>query len=392
MVRRLARRPAPCPADRVAARAVRSGVAAALLLPGLLGTLSCDTFRGSVVALSVAWPVRTMTGMQVPLTPSQRLEMWARLGSGELRRIVADVGADDESRFTGFSVVYAVDPNDPCLIRGLDRDDEFCEGVTDTSSALLRAACGAHLLGLRAHADPMDGGGDPLADPAQRDRADLLRQQLVQQVRKIVANSGAAPILATDPPLTGRAPQPLLALVQHNMQYPSDPRPMLGASLNAMSVDDIGASQARLTLCRRARDIGGNNQPNPYFYVGNPRQYTKPLAGFFFGVFSFATAPTMTDPTLPTQNLSGISFSVPFALDSLQEIVVLVEDGGSTTMPTDPTARKLMLMRKLPDAAAGRGAIKLVVLGNTDPTLTQPMFTTTIGTATVLTNLDARLD
>jgi hypothetical protein len=373
---------------RLLGQATRIGATAALLA----GATSCDTFRGSVVALSVAWPVRTMAGMQVPLTPSQRLEMWARLGSGELRRIVADVGADEESRFTGFSVVYAVDPNDPCLIRGLDRDDELCDRVTDTSSALERATCGAHLLGLRAHADPTDGGSDPLMDPAQRDRADLLRQQLVQQVRKIVAFSPTAPLLVPEPQLFGRAPQPLLALVQHNVQHAGDPRPMLAAELNSTTADDPTRSQQRLVQCRRARDVGGNNQPNPYFYVGNPRQYTKPLAGFFFGVFSFATAPTMADPALPTQNLSGISFSVPFSLDSLQEIYVLVEDSGSTSMPTDPTARKLMLMRRLPDAAAGRGAIKLVVLANTDPNLMLPMFTTTIGTATVLTNLDSRLD
>lgn len=360
-----------------------------LLVSLLPGAMSCDTFRGSVVAMSVAWPV-PLVGMQVPLGPSQRLEMWARLGPTELRRIVADVGVGDEDHFTGFSVVYAVDPNDPCMIRGLDRDDEACDKVSDTSSTEARVTCGAHLLGVRAHADPVD---DPLTDPSKREAADRKRQQLVQQVRKIVSSSSLSPINATEPPTRGRAAQPLLALVQHNLQHASDPRPMLGANFNATIADDPTASQQRLASCRKARDVGDNNQPNPYFYVGNPRQYTKPLAGFFFGVFSFATAPTMADPALPTQMLSGISFSVPFSLDTLQEIIVVVEDNSNTTTnPADPAARKLMLMRRLPDSVAGRGAIKLVVLANTDPNLQLPMFTATIGTATVLTNLDRGLE
>lgn len=380
-------------------RAAALSVLSALTLCGLG---SCDTFKGSVVAMSITWPVSTMTGMQVPLQSSQRLEMWARLGpapgQGEFRRLIADVGAQEESLFTGFSVVYAVDPNDPCLIRGLDRTDEACEQVRDDSSMAAQVTCGAHLFGLRSHVTPVDNPlPDPLSDPAQRMSADLLRQQLVLQVRKVVTLS--TPITATatppDPAVMGRAQQPLLALVQHNLLYASDPRRDLMASLNATTADDPAASLQRLQACRQARDgvQGDSGKPaNPYFYVGNPRQYTKPLAGFFFGVFSFATAPSAMDPTLPTQNLSGISFSVPFSLDQLQEILVLVESGAGTTNPADPLARKLMLMRRLPDAVAGRGAIKLVALANTDPMLLQPMFTVTIGTATVLTNLDSRLD
>lgn len=377
-------------------------LATALLALGPLTLGSCDTFQGSVVAMSITWPVSTMSGMQVPLLPSQRLEMWARLGpapgQGEFRRLVADVGSQEESLFTGFSVVYAVDPNDPCLIRGLDRTDEPCEQVRDDSSMAARVTCGAHLFGLRSHVTPVDNPlPDPLSDPAQRMSADLLRQQLVLQVRKIVTLS--TPITATasppDAPVLGRAPQPLLALVQHNLLHAADPRPMLAASLNATTADDPAASLQRLAACRQARDgvPGDSSKPaNTNFYVGNPRQYTKPLAGFFFGVFSFSTMPSAMDPTLPTQSLSGISFSVPFALDELQEILVLVESGAGTSSPLDPMAKKLMLMRRLPDAAAGRGAIKLVALANTDPMLVQPMFTVTIGTATVLTNLDARLD
>lgn len=382
-------------------RGVRA-LAAALLALCTLPMGSCDTFKGSVVAMSITWPVSTMTGMQVPLLAQQRLEMWARLGpapgQGEFRRLVADVGSLEEDRFTGFSVVYAVDPNDPCLIRGLDRTDEPCEQVRGDSSMAAQVTCGAHLFGLRSHVTPVDNPlPDPLSDPEQRMSADLLRQQLVLQVRKVVTTS--TPINATatssDPAVRGRAPQPLLALVQHNLLHASDPRPALAAGLNAMNADDPAASLQRLAACRQARDgvDGDSNKPaNASFYVGNPRQYTKPLAGFFFGVFSFATAPSAMDPTLPTQNLSGISFSVPFALDDLQEILVLVESDASTSKPQDPNARKLMLMRRLPDSAAGRGAIKLVALANTDPMLIQPMFTVTIGTATVLTNLDARLD
>jgi hypothetical protein len=352
-----------------------------------VGVSGCDgyTFHGSVVAMTLFFPPPAAV-MAQPIPEAAHLEMWARLqtdsGGSELRRLYANTGSSETPEaFTGFTIVPAVDPNDQCLIRGLDRDDGDCGDPAKAAPEL----CGAQLFSKKAQ----------IFNPEET-TAELAQLGLVIQARKVTAAN--TQFRAYDPTVTGRAPLPLLALVQYNPDYRNDPRKRL-APIDVSSAEDAGQSLTRLTFCLDYRDHFPNPAlANPNFYVGNPRQYTKPLAGTQFGFFTFSTS-SATVPDLPNQNFSGISFSVPFALDRIIELIVTLE---TTQNPAQPNmARQVYLGTRLPDSVAGRGAIEMQMALNVNPMYDPPVFMPSltvgtnrvlIGTAAILTNLDQRID
>lgn len=359
----------------------------ALLLPltGALGLAGCDgyTYQGSVVAMTLFFPPPAAV-MPQPINEALHLEMWARLqtDSGpEIRRLYANTGSSSTPEtFTGFTIVPAVDPNDTCLIRGLDRDDDLCGDPAKAPPEI----CGAQMFSQKAQIVP------------ENSTPQLAQLGLVLQARKVT--SALTPFRAYDPTVTGRAPLPLLALVQYNPDWRNDPRKRL-TPIDATNAQDDTHSLTRLTFCLDYRDhFSDPGLANPNFYVGNPRQYTKPLAGTQFGFFTFSTS-SATTPDLPNQNFSGISFSVPFAMDSISDLIVTAE---TTQNPAAPDmTRQLYVGTRVPDSMTGRGVVEMQMLLNTNPAFNPPAFTPSvmvgtsrvlIGTAAILTNLDQRLD
>jgi hypothetical protein len=342
-----------------------------------------------VLALSIAYP--QLPGVP-PTSLAPHLEMWAHVnddGGSRYVRLTAQVGTHDPAQeFTGFAVVRAIDPNDRCLIRGLDLDDEVCASP-DTATD---AACGTQMFSKLAQKVP------------EGSTAELEQLGLVLQVRKVT--SADVKFNAYDPTVTGRAPNPLLALVPFNPDFANDPRLRLPAT-DVNTAADLTVAKQRLTQCVGYRDKD-QNRPNPYFYVGNPRQYTKPIAGNLYGFFSFATCTTASPPTcpiatpdLPVQNFSGINFSVPTDLSTIDSLLITVEGSINPSAPTlaqtlytsalDPTCKVTTGRTVQPDGQAGRGVLKFLMCVNTNPMLF-PAALTLAGSATVLTGLGGGLD
>lgn len=362
----------------------------ALLLPltTVVGLAGCDryTFQGSVVAMTLFFPPPGAV-MPQPIPEAAHLEMWARLQTDtgpEIRRLYANTGSSETpEKFTGFTIVPAVDPNDPCLIRGLDRDDDLCGDPTRSVPNV--GACGAQLFSKKAQ----------IFDP-DTSTADLAQLGLVVQARKVTAAN--TQFRAYDPTVTGRAPLPLLALVQYNPDFRNDPRKRL-PPIDATNAQDDTHSLTRLTFCLDYRDhFTDPAQANPNFYVGNPRQYTKPLAGTQFGFFTFSTS-TATTPDLPNQNFSGISFSVPFGLENISDLFVTIETMQNPAVPN--MAQLLYAGTRVPESVSGRGVVELQMALNVNPMFNPPSLMPSvtvgttrvlIGTAAILTNLDQRID
>jgi hypothetical protein len=364
---------------------------------------SCDTFHGSLLAMTITWPfyppqcqngmMNTPPGCQVVPQPAllptggQRIEMWAMFQSGAPQRLVADIGTKDPAdpnSFTGFSIVSALDPNDPCLVRALDRDDQDC----GTGQPFDSSVCGAHMFTKKAHTGPGISDNDAL----------LAQQQLVLQARK--TTSVVTPFLAVDTVTTGSALGPLLALVQWNPDYANDPRKNAALAISPTTAADPTLASQRQSVCPKYRDGDGNNPAtaHPYFYVGNPHQITKPLSGVQFGFLAFSTGPGSMNPNLPGQNFNGMSFSLPGPMDGITTILITLESGPlSTTF--NPSAIQLFAAKRLPDSQAGRGAIRMAVLPNLTPPnglngTPAPTYdpSKVVGTISILTDLDSGLD
>ena len=350
----------------------------------------CDTFTGSVVAMSVAWPFSPPlciapgipTGCTMPpVAPTlpfagHHVEMYAyRAGDPNPERVLANVGGQaDPNSFSGFQVVPVIDPGEPCSIRGLDRDDGGC-GRGSLGSSI----CGAQYFTQKAQKTSDD---DPLSDVtlAERDR-------LVLQAGKVLSKLATFPSTSTDPNVVakGRAGSTLLVLVQHNPDTLAEPRRSGGLqAITPTTAEDDAESAKRLDVCRNYRDT------HPYFYVGNPKQATKPLSGVLFGSFLYQTGAGTASPDLPTQNFSAITFSVPTSWKDVVEIQVRIEP-DSRTMPGG-VFYPIMLGRRLPDSMAGRGTIKFGMYANTNPPGVVASFTTLVGSASVLTQLEERLN
>jgi len=343
-----------------------------------------------VVALAIALPPALPVPPVLP-NPSggtipAHLQMWARVNDGsgsQYVRLVADVGTDAPETFPGFQVVQAINPNDTCLIRGIDTDDEACSNDLES-----KEVCGAQLFSRKAQI-VTDGTS-----------ADQLQLGLVVQARKVT--SPATSFEAVDSNIKGLAPSPLLALVRHNPDEANDPRRSLPA-ISTTNAEDPAASRERFEKCTVYRKAGkgavpDRNVPNLNFYVGNPRQYTKPLSGTLFGFFSFSTSSTVT-PGLPNQSFSGITFSVPTKLDTIEELLVTLELPYTQAPPTTPALTRILFQGvRQPDANSGRGVIRLVVRANANPMLNPPVYVdpmgrpTNVGTAAILTNLESSLD
>ncbi len=353
----------------------------------LLGGGGCDTFNGSVLALSIAYP-------QIPLMPPMlppnnfHLEFWALLnngGSTMYQRLPAQVDSTDPAdwaKFPGFTIVRAIDPNDPCVIRALDHDDNVCADI----NAATPDVCNTQMFSQPAQGVPPDGSSQQ-----------LLQLGLEVQARKVTAPD--THFNAINPADTGQAPSPLLALVQYNTDWGDDPRLSLPAT-STTNAGDLNVAQQRHDKCLTYRDGSpdGSQMPNPNFYVGNPHQYTKPLAGILFGFFSFQTCSTATPPScpvatpsLPDQDFSGINFSVPFPLDNIQGLLATFENQQNPSAP-NMAAQLFTSMPPEPSAMAGRGVIEFVIIANTNPNLSPPMFTTAVGTAAIVTDLASGLN
>ncbi len=346
------------------------------------GLCGCDRYSGTVLALSMVCP-QEVCQPATPLPPTAHLELWANVnrdGVPLYLRLPAQVGSGDPAAFSGFSVVPAVDPNDPCLIRGLDRDDQVCANA----EAKTPEVCGTQLFSKPAQIVP-DGS-----------TADLAQLGLILQARKVTAQT--TPFSAVDPSIKGGAPVPLLALVQYNPDLLNDPRLTLPPT-DASNAGDAALAEQRLNRCLSYRDgpPGQKELGNANFYVGNPRQYTKPLSGTLFGFFFFQTCQSPMLPTcpvasadIPPQSFSGIRMSIPFALDTIQELLITLEFAQNPPAPT--MQRRLFRGVPQPASQSGRGVIALVILVNTNPLLDPPDFSTVVGSAGVLTHLDSRLD
>jgi hypothetical protein len=364
------------------------------LLPALAG--SCDTFSGSVIAMSIAWPLPPQpcvaTGVPTGCTPppvvptlpfaGHHVEMYAYYaGSPNPERIVANVGSSDPKDFTGFQVLPVVDPSEPCAIRGLDHDDGGCGDKGSLSSN----TCGAQIYTQKAQRTADD---ESLSDVTL-----TARDQLLLQTGKVVSKLTPFPATNSDQNLMvkGRAATTMLVLVQHHPSVASEPKP--GTQLQAItptSAEDDAESAKRLSVCKTYRDGDGSGQAShPFWYVGNPKQYTKPLSGVLFGTLLYQTGAGTAAPDLPTQNYSGITFSVPSNMKDLTELQIRIE-------PDDPKAAggiyyPVIQGKRLADASAGRGAIKFVMLANTSGVGLPATFTAVVGSASVLTQLDERL-
>lgn len=347
-----------------------------------------------MLALSVAYPQIPLAPPTLPdpnsmLTPGIHIEMWANVpvnGSDHYIRLPAQVGSNPPESFTGFSVVRAIDPNDYCLIRALDKDDELC--ANPDTFALDK--CGTQMFSKPAQIIPDDS------------TADLAQMGLVIQARKVT--SPDVHFNVYDSTVVGRAPSPLLALVQFNPDYANDPRRTRTA--DATSAGDVAQAQTRTDICRNYKGVTDEDKEGKAgFYVGNPRQYTKPLSGTLFGFFSFQTCTTATStcpiatPDLPVQNFSGITFSVPMSLDGIQGLVATLETSQN---PAGPNLGLTAFTSSLkpdctggtgpqPAAVSGRGVVRFLMCANTNPMFSPP-FLTLVGTTDVITNLDSEIN
>ena len=383
-----------------------------LVLLSSASLVSCDTFRGSLVAMTITWPfyppacgTTNPPGCQPVPQPlflpnrSQRIEMWGRFPPNEIRRLVADVGTAPESTFTGFSIVPVVDPNDPCLMRAMDLDDQECgscrydfEKKVVTGCAIDNSICGAPSFSKKSSTGPGVSDND----------ATLIQQQLVLQGRKIT--SLTTPFLAVDAMTTGGALAPLLTLVQWNADA-NDPHNYPALALTAANAVDPTLVGQRLSTCLAYRDSRASDRSsaNPYFYVGNPHQVTKPLSGVQFGFLAFATGPSpgSLTPNLPAQNFNGMSFFLPYAVDDITEILITLESTRSDPpkVPTYglPNSIPLFSAKRMPESLGGRGSIRMVVFANTTPPLAPgpipaPTYSVPVGTMSILSSLDSGLN
>ncbi len=357
------------------------------LLPALAG--SCDTFTGSVIAMSIAWPLPPQpcvaTGVPAGCTPppvvptlpfpSHHIEMYAYYaGNPKPERIVANVGGQADPSFSGFQILPVVDPSEPCAIRGMDRDDNGCG-----KGSLSASTCGAQYYTQKAQRST---DGEALSDVTL-----AARDQLLLQVGKVVSQLTTFPATSTDPMQVakGRAATTMLVMVQHNPDNLNEPRKNGSLqAINPTSAEDDAESARRLDVCKAYRDNG-----HPYFYVGNPKQYTKPLSGVVFGMLLYQTGAGTAAPGLPSQNFSGITFSVPSNMKDLIEIQIRIEP-DSDKIPGG-VYYPVIQGRRLPDAASGRGAIKFAMYANTNGPGLPANFAALVGSASVVTQLDERL-
>lgn len=408
----------------------------ALLPAALCG--SCDIFRGSLVVMNVPWPFIYLVSplspqppfvvrvpatpaeaakypmgvpyvLQPPLPPQEHLEIWAMVGDPKAptpRRVVADVGGrnsdEEQKNFPGFDVVLGINPNDPCMIRGLDQDDEYCRDPSTNDPV----KCGS-ILGTKESFDLPEG-----ASAADINGVQLTLQRRIRQVSWKGMPFYSLPLQPA--PVLGLANQPLLALVKRNREYLSDPRLGTLSLVTPQNAADPTVSTTRLATCRnyvKPYDRNGDGTTEDWeesrrqsFYVGNPFQYTKPLSGTLYGFFAFRTdnmdqsgkAPT---DMAPTQIYSGISFTVPWAAEDIQGMLITRE---TTESPTAPSARVVIAAQRTPDSVAGRGTIRMQALGNPQISCPQPpcaayppglvTAATFAGTVTIITDLDSRLE
>jgi len=298
-------------------------------------------------------------------------------GNPKPERIVANIGAGNPSDFTGFQVQTVLDPSEPCTIRGLDPDDGGC-GRGQLSSGI----CGAQYYTQKALRSR--------DDEALSDITLAARDQLLLQAGKVVSKLTPFPATSADPMLVvkGRAATTMLVLVQHNPDNLNEPR--RSGQLQAISpttAEDDAESAKRLSSCKAYRDSDGGG--HPFFYVGNPKQYTKPLSGVLFGTLLYQTGAGTTSYDLPTQNFSGITFSVPSNMKDLVEIQIRIEP-DSDKIPGG-IYYPVIQGRRLPDSTAGRGAIKFAMFANTNGPGLPASFTALVGSASVVTQLDERL-
>ncbi len=318
---------------------------------------------------------------------AQHIEMWGVFADGRKQRLVANVGSKDPSEFTGFTVVPALDPNDRCLVRALDRDDEDCSGNSPTLDI---GICGASLFSKKAHTGPDISDNDAL----------LRQQQLVLQGRKIT--SRMTQFTPVDALTTGNASTKLLALTQWNPDYLTDPRrdDSLAVGASSAAANDPRIAQRRASECKLFRDgDGATKAAHPYFFVGNPHQVTKPLAGVQFGFFGFSTGPGSTSPSVPSQNFNGMSFYLPYAVSDLMQIIITLESRPTAAVALDGNAPQLFLAQRLASTNVGRGVIRMVVLANSTPPMGPPPFpmptflpTSAVGTISIITDLDSGLN
>ncbi|HND10533.1 MAG TPA: hypothetical protein PLY80_08845 [Pseudomonadota bacterium] len=340
--------------------------------------------------MSIAWPLPPQpcvaTGVPAGCTPppvvptlpfpSHHVEMYAYYaGNPKPERIIANVGGQtDPQAFSGFQVLPVVDPSEPCAIRGLDRDDGGCG-----RGSLSASTCGAQYYTQKAQR--------ATDDEALSDVTLAGRDQLLLQVGKVVSKLTPFPSTNADLNLAtkGRAATTMLVLVQHNPDNANEPR-RSGAlmAITPTTAEDDAESERRLNVCKAYRDGG-----HPNFYVGNPKQYTKPLSGVLFGMLLYQTGAGTAAPDLPTQNFSGITFSVPTNMKDLIEIQIRIEPDNDKL----PNAIYYPVIqgRRLPDSAAGRGAIKFAMYANTNGPGLPTNFSALVGSASVETQLDARL-
>lgn len=334
----------------------------ALVVLGGCGALGVDAFSGSWIAMSLDWPIlqplppMTM-GVRQPLLPgpTDHLELWAQRVDGSLTRLSPEQPTPG-APFPGFDVRWAIDPNEPCMIRALNPGDD----CTDPARAPAPSQCGAHLLS----ADAQLG-----ADKA------LQQMSVVSHVRPVVPTT--TPIRAVGDTLMGKAQVPLLVLVRHGTCD--------GCNLNltAQNAGNGADAAARQALCtqRLGRDKSS-------YYVGNPRQLTNPLNGVQYGFFNFMSALDPNDPAQPPQNLGGIALSTPTALPDVAQLFLTIEKNfdATGTAPMVPSSSIVVIGTRLPDSSAGRGAIRLALV------VPQPMGSpVAVGTASVLTGLDRGL-
>ncbi|MCS6914226.1 MAG: hypothetical protein RMK29_12745 [Myxococcales bacterium] len=325
-------------------------------------SLRVEPFSGSWISLTMSWPILQPMPMGPPqpmlLSSDEHLELWAQLDDGHTVRIVADEPREGMP-FPGFAVLPALSPNDPCLIRALNPDDPC--------AAEDHSYCGAHLL-----------SADAQSGETQAERM-LAQQALVQHVRRVVPPTTG--IIAAGG-VRGQAPVPLLVLVQHD---PGGAREAPSLMLSADNAGDGPDAVQRLRACRAF----AASYPN--YYLGNPRQLTKPLHGVLYGFFRFNT----TAPDLPPQNFGGIVITTLTPLRGLRALWITRETDAVPTRPSgDPTqcivgSRCVAVGTRRPEAEAGRGVIRLILSA---PSPMMPMGPPRpIGTASVLTGLDEGL-
>ena len=167
-----------------------------------------------------------------------------------------------------FQVLPVVDPSEPCVIRGMDRDDGGCGNKGQLSPSI----CGAQVYTQKAQRTAND--------EQNSDTTLTARDQLLLQAGKVVSKLTPFPATSADPMLVtkGRAATTMLVLVQHNPDNANEPR--RSGQLQAITpitAEDDTESGKRFDRCKAYRDSDGGSG-HPFFYVGNPKQYTKPLS------------------------------------------------------------------------------------------------------------------